>query len=327
MRRRSFLIGVVTVLAVGPEGALAQRRLEKMPRVGILSPADSDRLPIFEGFRVGLRDRGYVEGRDIVLEFRLTRGDYAALNSLVGELARVPVDVIVPVGFPATKAVHRAALTIPAVFVVADPVGSGFAASLARPGGNMTGLSIGVEGQFSGKWLELLKESAPQVSRVAYLWNPANHGNALSWEAAQRLAPRLGLTLESVELRDPKDIREALAAISREHAEGMIVDSDAVLGSVQAQILDFASTHRLPLVSVFKEWADAGALMSYGPNLPELWRYAATYVDKILKGAKPADLPVEEPTMYELVINLKAAKALGLSIPQSILLRADEVIE
>jgi len=214
--------------------------------------------------------------------------------------ARLKVKIIITGGVQATIAAKRAALPIPVVFTMADPVGAGVVASLAHPGGNMTGQSLAIEEQFAGKWLELLKEAAPQVSRVAYLWNPLNHSSATSWKAMQGLAPTVRLTLQSVEIRDPKDIDTAFAAIIGDRAEGVIVWRLAV---------------------------DAGGLMSYGPSFYELWRHAATYVDKILKGTKPADLPVEQPTRYELVVNLKTAKALGLSIPPAILARADEVIE
>jgi putative ABC transport system substrate-binding protein len=210
---------------------------------------------------------------------------------------------------------------------MADPVGSGVAASLAHPGGNMTGQSLAIEEQFSGKWLELLKEAAPQLSRVVYLWNPMNHSSATSWQAMQGLAPTLGLTLQSVEIRDPKNIDAAFAAIIRDHAEGVIVDSDPVNGSNKERIVEFSAANRLPAIYVFRWYVDAGGLMSYGPNFYELWRRAAAYVDKILKGAKPADLPVEQPTRFELVVNLKAAKSLGLTIPPMILALADEVIE
>jgi putative ABC transport system substrate-binding protein len=191
----------------------------------------------------------------------------------------------------------------------------------------MTGMSLAIEEQFSGKWLELLKEAAPKVSRIAYLWNPGNTSSASSWNTMQGLAPKLGLALQSVELRDPKNLGQAFAAILHGRAEAVIVDSDAIMIPNDAQIAEFALGNRLPLISPFRKYADMGGLISYGPSLHELWRHAATYVDKILKGAKPADLPVEQPTTFELVVNLRTAKALGLTIPQTLLLRADEVIE
>jgi putative tryptophan/tyrosine transport system substrate-binding protein len=280
-----------------------------------------------DALRQGLRELGYVEGQNIAIEHLLPEGRGDPFAGPIEELARLKVNIIITGGVPATAAVHRAALAIPVVFVVADPIGSGFVRSLAHPGGNMTGLSLAIEEQFSGKWLELLKEAAPQVFRVAYLWNPANHSSASSWKAMQGLAPRVGLTLQSAELRDPKDIDAALAAIIRDRAEGMIVDSDVNVWLHEARIVEFAAANRLPLVSSYRGYADAGGLMTYGPSLDDLWRLVATYVDKILKGANPADLPVEQPTRYELVVNLKTAKELGLTIPQSILAVADEVIE
>jgi putative ABC transport system substrate-binding protein len=210
---------------------------------------------------------------------------------------------------------------------MADPVGSGVVASLSHPGGNMTGQSLAIEEQFAGKWLELLKEAAPQLSRAAYLWNPGNHSSASSWETMQRLAPSIGVTLESAELRDRKNIDAAFATIIQERAEGVIVDSDPATGANKMRIVEFTAANHLPAIYTWKWYVDAGGLMSYGPSFYELWRRAATYVDKILKGAKPADLPVEQPTKFELVVNLKTAQSLGLTIPPSILARADEVIE
>ena len=245
----------------------------------------------------------------------------------IQDLARLNIKVLITGGVPATLAAKRAALPIPVVFIMADPVGSGVVAGLAHPGGIMTGQSLAIEEQFAGKWLELLKEAAPQLSRIAYLWNPANHSSASSWKTMQGLAPTLGLTLQSVELRDRKDIGDGFAAIIRDRAEGVIVDSDPVTGSNKARIVEFAAANRLPTIYVWRWFVDAGGLMSYGPSFYELWRRAATYVDKILKGANPADLPVEQPTRYELVVNLKTAKELGLTIPPAILARVDEVIE
>jgi putative ABC transport system substrate-binding protein len=280
-----------------------------------------------DGFRQGLRELGYAEGQNIAIEARSPEGSGDRLVEQVKELARLKAKIIVTGGVPATLAAKQAALPIPVVFVMADPVGSGVVASLAHPGDTMTGQSLAIEEQFAGKWLELLKEAAPQLSRIAYLWNPANHSSASSWTAMQGLAPTLGLTLQSVEIRDRKAIDAAFAAVIRERAEGMIVDSDPANGSNQTRIVEFTAANRLPAIYVWRRYVDSGGLMSYGPSFHELWRRAATYVDKILKGAKPADLPIEQPTKYELVVNLKTAKALGLTIPPSILARADEVIE
>jgi putative tryptophan/tyrosine transport system substrate-binding protein len=323
MRRREFIITLFGGAAVGwPLAARAQR--QRMPVIGWTgfqynSPVD--------GLLKGLHELDYVEGKNIAVLYRLLKTGDVEFTAAITELAQRNVDIIATAGFPATLAAHRAALAIPVVYVVADPVGAGFAASLAHPGGNMTGLSLAVEEQFAGKWLELLKETSPQVARVGFIWNPANHSSASSLAAMQALAPKLGLSIHSVELRDTRGVDNALAAVAHEQAEGLIIDSDAVMGQVQAPIVAFARAHRLPLISAFRRVVEAGGLMSYGPNLHELWRQAARYIDKILKGAKPADLPVEQPTAFELVINLKTAKALGLTVPATLLSTADEVIE
>ncbi len=323
MNRRD-LFAVLGGVAIGwPLAARAQQKA--MPVIGWVG-FDIDGTSR-DGLWQGLHDLGYVEGQNVSVQYRFPEGSKGSFAEPIEELAHLKVNIILTAGFPATEAARRVALAIPVVFVVADPIGSGFAVSLAHPGGNMTGLSLAVEEQFSGKWLELLKEAAPQVSRTAYLWNPANHSSVSSWKVMQQLAPKFGLTLQSVELSDPKDLGEAFATIIHDRADGVIVDSDAIFSQNYAQIAAFASTNRLPLISVFRRFTEAGGLMSYGPNLHDLWRRAATYVDKILKGAKPADLPVEQPTKFELVMNLKTANALGLTVPQSLLQRADEVIE
>jgi putative ABC transport system substrate-binding protein len=315
------LIFAVTFAAL-PVGA--QQRAD-VPVVGwfVFSAGEGG----LEGFRQGLREHGYVEGQNIAIEVRTPEESDDRLVEQIQDLARLNIKVLITGGVPATLAAKRAALPIPVVFVMADPIGAGVVASLAHPGGSMTGQSLAIEEQFAGKWLELLKEAAPQLSRVAYLWNPANYSSASSWKAMQGLAPILGLTLQSVELRDRKDIDEGFTAIIRDHAEGVIVDSDPVTGSNKTRIVEFAAANRLPTIYVWRWFVDSGGLMSYGPSFYELWRRAATYVDKILRGANPADLPVEQPTRYELVVSLKTAKELGLTIPQSILARVDEVIE
>jgi putative ABC transport system substrate-binding protein len=325
MRRRGFLSALGGAAVGWPITASGQEK--PMPLIGWLGFATARAGPASDGFHQGLRELGYVEGQNIAIEYRFPAGNSVNFSDPIEELIRLKVKVVVPAGFPATVAVHKSTLAIPAVFVVADPVGSGFARSLARPGGNMTGLSLAVEEQFSGKWLELLKQVFPRVSRVAYLWNPTNHSSASSWTMMHRLAPRFELTLQSVEVKEPKDMGSAFEAIVRDRAEAIIVDSDASTALSQPHIVEFAVAHRLPQICAFRSFVDAGGLMSYGPSLHDLWRRAAAYVDKILKGAKPADLPIEEPTKFDLVVNLQAAKALGLAMPQSLLARADEVIE
>ena len=321
-RKASLVLLIAVVLAALPAGA--QQRAS-VPVVGwLVFEAGEGGL---DGFRQGLREHGYVEGQNIAIEARTPEESDDRLVEQIQELVRLNIKVLITGGVPATLAAKRAALPIPVVFVMADPVGSGVVASLAHPGGTMTGQSAAIEEQFAGKWLQLLKEAAPQLSRIAYLWNPANHSSASSWKTMQGLAPILGLTLQSVEMRDRKDIDAAFAAIIRERAEGVIVDSDYVTAGNKTRMVEFTAANRLPAMYTWKMYVDAGGLMSYGPSFYELWRHAATYVDKILKGAKPADLPVEQPTRYELVVNLKTAKELGVTIPPSILARVDEVIE
>jgi len=322
VRSAGLALIFAVLLAALPAGA--QRRAN-VPVLGwlVFSAGEGG----LEGFRQGLREHGYVEGQNIAIEVRTPEESDDRLVEQIQDLARLNIKVLISGGVPATLAAKRAALPIPVVFIMADPVGAGVVTSLAHPGGNMTGQSLAIEEQFAGKWLELLKEVAPRLSRIAYLWNPANHSSASSWETMQGLAPTLGLTLQSVELRDRKDIDDGLTAIIQDGAEGVIVDSDPVTGSSKTRIVEFAAANRLPAIYVWRWFVDAGGLMSYGPSFYELWRRAATYVDKILKGANPADLPVEQPTRYELVVNLKTAKELGLTIPPAILARVDEVIE
>jgi putative ABC transport system substrate-binding protein len=324
MRRRNLIMLFGSTAIAWPLAARAQQRAN-VPTVGwlVFEAAEGG----LDGFRQGLHELGYVEGQNIAIASRSPEGSVDRLVEQIEELARLKVKIIVTGGVPATLAAKRAALSIPVVFIMADPVGSGVVASLAHPGGTMTGQSLAIEEQFGGKWLELLKEAAPQMTRVAYLWNPVNHSSGSSWKAMHELAPILALTIQSVEISDRKDIDEAFAAIARERAEGVIADSDPITAINRERIVAFAAANRLPAIFVWRRYVDSGGLMSYGPNFYELWRRAATYVDKILKGAKPADLPVEQPTVFELVVNLKTAKSLGLTIPQSILLRADEVIE
>jgi len=315
MNRRDLLT-LLGGAALLPSAVRAQQ--ERLPSVGWVGFSTDKTAP--DGLRQGLRELGYVEGQNIAIQYRSPQEGSVSFAGPIEELARLNVDIIATAGVPATDAAHRAALSIPVVFVAADPIGAGFVASLARPGGNMTGLSLAVEDQFSGKWLELLKEAAPQISRVAYLWNPANHSSASSWQAMQGLAPKLGLTLQSVELRDPKGLDDALTAIGPGRADGAILDSDAVSLLVQPQVIAFASANRLPMISVFPAFAHAGGLMSYGPDLHDLWRRAATYVVQILKGAKPSELPVIQPTRFEFVLNLKTANLLGLSVPPTLVI-------
>jgi putative ABC transport system substrate-binding protein len=319
----------LSLLVVPLVAAIAQPP-EKVPRVGYLSPgspSDPFRERRFEAFRQGLRELGYVEGQTIALESRWAEGKYERYPALAADLVREQVDVIVTVGGAATQATQHATKTLPIVMsVVIDPVGSGLIASLARPGGNVTGLSI-MAPDLVGKQLELLKEVVPGVSRVALLWNPANPGGAPQVQAAEAAARTVGVQLHTLEARDPQEIDRAFAALTRERAGALVVLADAIFGNQVRQLAELAAERRLPAVFVVREFAEGGGLMVYSANLLDLERRAAVYVDKILKGAKPADLPVEQPLKFDLVINLKTAQALGLTISPTLLLQATEVIQ
>jgi putative ABC transport system substrate-binding protein len=268
-----------------------------------------------------------VEGQNIAIESRWAEGKYDRYPALAADLVRLKVDVIVAVGGRASDVAKHATRTIPIVMsVVIDPLGSGLVASLARPGGNVTGISL-MTPDLVGKQLEVLKEVVPKVSRVALLWNPNNPGSAAQLREAEAAARALGVRLQILAARDPQEIDSAFAAMTRGRAAALVVLADAILLNQRRQIAELAAERRLPAVYGPSEHAEAGGLMAYSANLLDLERRAATYVDKILKGAKPADLPVQQPTKFELVINLKTAKALGLTIPPSLVLRADQVIE
>jgi putative ABC transport system substrate-binding protein len=303
----------------------------KAPRVGFLNagsrsdPASQHNRDVF---RQGLRDLGYVESQNIVIEYRWAEGKLDRLPDLAAELVRLKVDIIVAVQTQATVAAKNATGTIPIVMVAAtDPVGQGLIASLARPGGNVTGLSFTVGVDTVGKGLELLKETVPKVRRVAILSNPANQAQALGIRNAQVAAGSLGVQLQLLEARGPSEFDGAFAAMAKERVEALLVVADTMFYLHRARLAELAAKRHLPAAHGYRENVEAGGLMSYGPSLPDNYRRAARVVDKILKGAKPADLPVEQPTKFELVLNLKAAKALGLTFPQSLLLRADQVIE
>ena len=320
--RRTFLAGTGAVLLAAPLAAEAQPSTT-IPRIGLLA---ADATP-WEPLRLGLRDLGYVEGKSIALEERSSQGRNERFSDLASELVRLNVNIIVTWGTPATLAAKQATTTIPIVMASAgDPVSSGLVSSLAHPGGNVTGLTVLGPG-LAAKRLELLKETVPNISRVAFLWNPANPDQASSLKEVQAGARALSVTLHSVEARSHEELEQALAAMKKSRPSALLMTGDAVLQHYIGRIVAFTSETRLPAMYQLKEAVDLGGLMSYGADLSDLGRRAAYYVDKILKGAKPADLPVEQPTKFELVINLKTAKALGLTIPPSLLQRADEVIQ
>jgi putative ABC transport system substrate-binding protein len=293
----------------------------------MLTPAFDPRSPRspFEGFRQGLRDLGYVEGQNIALEYRFAEGKVERLPALAAELVRLKVDIILAEGVDAVRAAQHASGTIPIVFPAAfDPVGQGLVASLARPGGNITGVSFH-DPALMGKRLELLKAAVPGVTRVAYLWH-AEANSASNLQETANAARALGVQLHPVEVRSPYLFDQAFATMAEAHADALITKPSAVFLNRRTQIVDLAVRMQLPGIFPDRELAEAGGLMSYGPSIPENFRRAAAYVDKILKGTKPGDLPVEYPMKFELVINLKTAKALGLTIPPTLLFQADEVI-
>jgi len=323
-----FLGTLAGGLLASPLAAEAQQAA-KAARIGyLMTSLGSSHLR--EAFRQGLRDLGYVEGRNVVIEYRSAEDKLERLPALAVELVALKVDVIVAPNTPAALAARQATRTIPIVFAVAaDPVTSGLVTSLARPGGNVTGLSL-LGPELLGKCLEQLKHAVPGVSRVAYLWQPGALDERQEKDRLQRAdvaARALGVRLQVVEARGPEDFDRAFLDMTRARAGALTVLGGAMLFTERRRLVDLAAKHRLPAVYSWREFVDAGGLMSYGPDLADSLRRAATYVDKILKGAKPADLPVEQPTKFELVINLKTAKALGLTIPQSVLGRADQVIE
>jgi putative ABC transport system substrate-binding protein len=322
----ALILRLALAALTGPLAAEAQQP-GKPPKIGFLGGGREDGQHLWDAFREGLRERGYVEGQNIVIDWKFSRGRDELFPSLAAELVSQGVDVIVVGGGRAIHAARNATSTIPIVLAVsADPVGAGLVASLARPGGNVTGLSI-LAVEAAGKRLELLKEVVPRASRVAVLWNVTYPGKAQEWRETQAAARALGLTLQSAEVRDPGDLDKALSDVARGRPDALVAFSETMLLRHRRRVIDFANKHRLPLVSETSEFADAGALLTYGASLPDLFRRAATYVDRILKGAKPADLPVEQPSKFELVVNIKTARALGLTIPPSLRLRADRIID
>jgi putative ABC transport system substrate-binding protein len=299
----------------------------KVPRIGFLSAASaSSQVFRLVAFRDGLRELGYVEGRTITIEYRYVEGKRDRLRELAAELVRLEVGIILTGGPQATRAAKEATKTIPIVMGQDnDPVGNGFVVSLARPGRNITGLT-NTSPELSGKWLELLKETIPKLSRVSVLGNSNTPGNAQALKETKVAAGAFGVQLEYLEIANPKDIEIAFGAASKGRADGVLVLPNHVIVSHWAQVADVAVQRGLPAIYFQAELAENGGFMFYGPNLLDLYRRAATYVDKILKGAKPAELPVEQPTKLELVINLKTAKQIGLTIPPNVLARADKVI-
>jgi putative ABC transport system substrate-binding protein len=325
-----LLTTAVTLLLGGaPIGADAQPT-GKVLRIGYLSPfspAEQLARASFEAFHEGLRELGWVPGQSVSIEYRWAEEKYDRLPALAAELVRLHMDVIVAASLPAAFAAKRATTTIPIVFVgLGDPVSTGLVAGLARPGGNVTGLS-GLALELSSKRLELLKEVLPRLSRVALLANPTHPMAASMIRETHTAARTVAVHLQILEVREPGEIAEAFVAMDRERPDALVVLQDPLFGSRRKEILSLVAKRRLPTIYVEAGWVPAGGLMSYAPSMADMHRRAATYVDKILKGAKPGELPVEQPTTFELAINLKTAKALGLTIRPALLLRADQVID
>ena len=324
MKRREF----ITVLCCAVAWPLASRAQGRIPRVGFMGNSTAAlEANLVDSFREGLRELGYEEGRNIAIEYRWADGQYERFAALVTELIAAKVDVIVTAGTPAALAVKKATSTVPLVMVaVGDPVGTGLVPSLARPDGNLTGLSS-VAPDLEGKRLELLREIVPSVSRIAVFLNSVNPFHATSMRQAQTAGKTLGIKVQQYDIRKSEDLDGAFAAIRKERPDALLILADRVFLHNRERIVDFTGEQHLPNVNAYKELVEAGGLISYGPSYEDMHKRAAIYVNKILKGAKPGNLPIEQPTKFTLIVNLKAAKALGISMPPAVLSRADEVIE
>ena len=325
MKRKITVVAPFAMLFALCLSAEAQQP-KKVPRIGFLVASSRSFFSVrAEGFRQGLRNLGYIEGKNIVIEYRYAEGNQGRLPDLAAELVSLKVDVIVASGAGGLAA-KNATQTIPIVFAaVQDPVASGLVDSLAMPGGNVTGLSM-LAPELSGKRLELLKEVVPRITRVAFLWGSSSPGALVTKKETQAAGKALGLQLQSLEVRDSKDFDTVFETATRDRAQALLTSPSSFINTHQARIVEFAMKNRLPAMYASPEFVDAGGLMSYTPNSADLFRRAAVYVDKILKGTKPADLPVEQPTKFEFVVNLKTAKQIGLTIPPNVLVRADKVI-
>jgi ABC-type uncharacterized transport system substrate-binding protein len=324
MRRREC----IAALGAAATWSLAARAQEKIPRVGFMGNSTAAlEANLVGAFREGLRELGYEEGRNIGIEYRWANGQYERFPALVAELIAAKVDVIVTAGTPAALAVKKATATVPLVMVaVGDPVGTGLVPSLARPDGNLTGLSS-VAPDLEGKRLELLREIVPSVSHIAVFFNSLNPFHVASMRQAQAAGKTLGIKVQQHDIRKSEDLDGAFAALRKERPDALLILADRVFLHNRQRMMDFTEEQRLPNVNAYKELVEAGGLISYGPSYEDMHKRAAIYVSKILKGAKPGNLPIEQPTKFTLVVNLKAAKALGISMPATVISRADEVIE
>ena len=327
MDRRAF-IGVVAVALLTFPLAIEAQQAGKVPRIGYLGQNNTEiGQHQLAAFREGLRERGWVEGQNIVIEFRYANGKVDQLPALVSELVRLKVDIIVTTSSATTWAAKSATQSIPIVMAAsANALGEGLVTSLAHPGGNITGMTFLAGPEIAGKQLQLLKEVAPAASRVAVLTNPTNRSHAAFAREVKVAARSLGTQVQVFEAPNPDQLDSSFAAMTKEHAAALLVLTDSMFVGQRQRVADLAARSRLPALYSQREFVDAGGLVSYGPSLSDMFRRATTHVDKLLRGAKPGDIPVEQPTKFELVINFKTAKALGLTIPQSLLLRADEVI-
>jgi putative ABC transport system substrate-binding protein len=326
MDRRTFMAGIVGSVLSAPRAARAQQAA-KVYRIGFLWDSPAVFPDALEAFRQGLRELGYVEGRNIAIEYRWAEGKPERMRELAEELVRLKVDVIVAPSSIYTAAAKRATSAIPIIFMShADPIGSGHVASLARPGGNATGLTIMMT-ETNVKGLELLKEAVPGLTRVAVIFDPATPSHTPGLKAVEAAGPKLGLRIQPVAVRSATEYDSAFAAIVRERADGVLILSTPLYTAGAKRLADLGLAHKLPSLYAPRQHVEVGGLMSYGPDRADMYRRGATYVDKILKGTRPADLPVQQATKFELVINLKTAKALGLTIPHSVLVRATEVIQ
>jgi putative ABC transport system substrate-binding protein len=320
---------LAVLLAISLGVAAEAQQPARIPRIGILIAASTSFYSArVEALRQRLRELGYVEGKNIVIEYRYAEGKLERLPDLAAELVRLKVNVIVTAPTQAALAAKKASATIPIVFtdIASDPAGIGLVSSLARPGGNITGLNV-MAPDLNGKRLELLKEAFPKVARVAFLWQSGSTMGNLPLIEMEAAAKALGLKLQSLPVRSVDDFERAFARAKRDGAQALITTPSPLINTQQRQVLDFAAKNRLPAMYQTSEWVEAGGLMSYAPNFTDLWRRAADFVDKILKGAKPADIPVEQPRAFEFLVNLKTAKQIGLTIPPNVLARADKVIK
>ena len=322
MKRRDFITFLGGAVIVTPLAVRAQQPIIRIPHIGII-----DDTPIWDHFRQGLRDLGYIEGQNIVIDYRSAQGDFDRLRQAAHELASMQVDIIVAYGTPATRAARQMTSTIPIVMIgIGDPVRARLVTNLAHPSGNITGNSV-LGPDLIGKRIEILKECVPALTRVAFLWNPDNDSNLAFLEELIIAVPALGLQLISVPMRTAEDLEGAFAAMMERRPNALVTTNDGLVLQHIAQVIDYVAKHRLPAMYQSRENVEAGGLMSYGATLSELFRRSAWYVHRILHGAKPAELPIEQPTKFELTINLKTARALRLTIPPALLARANEVIE